>query len=99
MAAVDLLAADKFPRTAVRLAENHRQRNTLQSVFVFQLITVQELHRHPKPGDKLLPFIAHAEGGMRDRAQIAGIGLRRDDLVADVEQRVHETAIGVVDED
>jgi len=48
--------------------------------------------------DKLLPLVAHTEGGMRERAEVAGISLGRNDFVADVEQRIHQPAVGVVDE-
>ena len=60
---------------------------------------MQKLDRHPESGDEVFPLVAHAEGGMCDRTEIPCVGLWRDDLVADVEQRVHETAVGVVDED
>ena len=60
---------------------------------------MQKLDRNSEPRDEVFPFIAHAESGMRDRAEITRVGFRRDDLVADVEQRVHESAVGVVDED
>ena len=96
MATVDLLAADKFPKAAVRFAENRRQRNTLQSVFVFQLVAVQKLHRTVQLRDELLPLVTHLESRMGNGAEVAAVGLRRDDLVADVEQRVHQPAVGAV---
>ena len=63
-----------------------------------QLIAVQKFDWAIQLRDKLFPFVAHAEGGMRERAQVAGIGLGRNDLVADIEQRVYQSAVGSVDE-
>lgn len=99
VAAIYLLPANPCLRSAIGLAKYRRQFRRAQAILLFQLVAVQELHRHPEPGDEIFPFIAHAEGGVRDGAKITSVGLRRNDLVADVEQRVHETAVGVVDED
>ena len=58
---------------------------------------MQELDRAIQLRDELFPLVAHAEGGMRERAEVAGISLGRNDLVADVEQGIYQPAVGVVD--
>src|SRR3989344_2343994 len=95
---VDFFPGDPLLKALVRLPKYRWQRGIVNSIFLFQFVPVQKLDRHAEPGDEPFPLVAHAEGGMRDRAEVTGVSLRRNDLVADVEQRVHEPAVGVIDE-
>lgn len=96
MATVDLLLPDPRPKTSFSLEKNRWQRDIAQSIPLDQLVAVQKLDGAIQLRDELLPLVAHTEGGMRERAEVAGIGLGRNDLVTDIEQRVHQPAVGVV---
>ncbi len=98
MTAIDLFLSDPGLQTGFCLEENRRQGDVTQAVTLGQLVAVQELDLATEVCDELLPLVAHAESGMREGAEIAGIGLGRNDLVADVEQRIHQPTVGVVHE-
>ena len=96
---IDLILSDPRLKAGSRFEENCRQGNIPQTVTLGQLVAVQELDLAAKLFDKLFPLVAHLESRMGNSTEVTAVGLRRNDFVADVEQRVHQPAVGVVDKD
>ena len=64
----------------------------------YKLVTVQKFTVYCERFDECSPLAPFAEIAVRERAQITGVGFGREDLVADVGQRVEHAAVGVIDE-
>jgi hypothetical protein len=76
-----------------------RKRLTSRAEPVDPFVPVQEFDRHIQTLDEPLPLWAHAEELGCDRAQIAGMRFRGDDLVDQIDSAGDRATVGAVDEE